>query len=164
MENESQTRREQKVLVEEIGLYFEETYGFSPLMARIHVLLILCPYSGYTFDEIVKYTCSSKSSVSTNLNMLIEKGNIEYFTKSGDRKRYFRNSKSSWKVDLINQAEEVERGLKISQKIGEFNQKHNKEKHSKNKEIGKLYRTYLEMHHQNLKKIIKKMNQLEKTV
>ena len=38
---------------------------------------------------MVTILCASKSTISTHLNHLQDLNKIEYFTKTGDRKKYF---------------------------------------------------------------------------
>lgn len=83
------TIEEDKQFVEEIGVQLE-SLGASPLQSRIIGLLILHTPEGLTFDEIVEFLGASKSSVSTALNFFLSSKHIVYFTKPGDRKRYFK--------------------------------------------------------------------------
>ncbi len=71
-------------------MYFETHDGLSPLSARIFSLLVLSDGEGVTFDEFVERLEASKSSISTNLQLLQSSGRIAYCTKPGDRKRYFK--------------------------------------------------------------------------
>lgn len=151
-------------LVEEIGLYFEKAHQLPPLAARIYGWLVICPKSGHSFDDIVELSKSSKSSVSTNLNLLLQSGCIEYFTKSGERKRYFRLSKDYLKVTLKQYEERVSKELEIVNKISAFNIKHNKKKYKKHQEFGKLFHEYLKTQHKNLRCTINRMNKLEKSI
>ncbi len=151
-------------LIEEIGVHFERTSQIPPLAARIYALLMLCPRAGHSFDEIVELSKASKSSVSTNVNLLLSNGSIEYFTKTGERKRFFRLSKNYLKVKLKKDRDRVSKDLQIARKIDAFNIEYNKEKYEKHRVFGSLYKDYLEMHYTNLETTITKMNQLEKTV
>src|SRR5699024_12490942 len=74
---------------------------------------MLCPRSGHSFDEIVELSQASKSSVSTNINLLLNNGSVEYFTKPGERKRYFRLSKNYLKIRMENYKHQLEEELKI---------------------------------------------------
>lgn len=153
--------KEKQRLVEEIGVHFEKTHQLPPLAARIYALMMLCPEAGHTFDTIMELSQASKSSVSTNINLLLKSGNIEYFTKTGQRKRFFRLSKNYLEVNLKEYEERVSEELFLLDKISTFNYKNNKQKHKKHQKFGRLYRDYLESHHKNLKNTIKKMNELE---
>src|SRR5690606_31154174 len=79
-----------KRLIEEMGVYFESQDILSPLSSRIFAYLALTGNSGATFDEIVEELEVSKSSVSTNLQLLQTMGRVGYYTKPGDRRRYFK--------------------------------------------------------------------------
>ena len=82
---------EKQELIEMYGIHFEHQYNISPLAARILGVLIIdgCK-SGVTFEELVAKMKASKSSISTNLNLLQKMDLINYFTVSGDRKKYFK--------------------------------------------------------------------------
>lgn len=82
---------EKNELIELFGIHFENLYSISPLGGRILATLVIdgCK-SGLTFDELVEKMQASKSSVSTNLNLLLKTNKIEYITLKGDRKKYFK--------------------------------------------------------------------------
>lgn len=82
---------EKSELIELFGIHFERLYNISPLGGRILATLVIdgCK-SGLTFDELVEKMQASKSSVSTNLNLLLKTNKIEYITLKGDRKKYFK--------------------------------------------------------------------------
>lgn len=83
-------KEKRKELIEELGVYFENCEDMSPLAARIFSMLVLSEGNGVPFDEIVEYLEASKSSISTNLQLLQTSGNVTYCTRHGDRKRYFK--------------------------------------------------------------------------
>jgi len=107
-------------LVEELGLHFETLYHLPPLAARIYAILILNGYSGLTFKELMTLTEGSKSSVSTSINLLIQTDKVEYFTKAGDRKRYFKNKKNHLKLRLSNYLTLIETEIGLFQKTSGF--------------------------------------------
>ncbi|KAB1065695.1 GbsR/MarR family transcriptional regulator [Salibacter halophilus] len=82
--------QEEKRLIEDFGVHLEQKEELSPLAARIYATLILQVGYGVTFDELVNDLEASKSSISTNLKMLSQLNLIEYTTKCGDRKKYYR--------------------------------------------------------------------------
>jgi len=79
----------QKELIEEFGNHMQQTGG-QQLCGRILGLLTFSDADEFTFDEIVQELQVSKSSVSVALNTLLMTNKVEYFTRPGDRKRYFR--------------------------------------------------------------------------
>lgn len=80
---------EKKQLVERLGVHFEKIQKMPPLAARIFATLILNGEQGATFDGLVLELEASKSSICTHLNSLEAQQKIRYFTKCGDRKRYY---------------------------------------------------------------------------
>lgn len=153
--------KERERLIEEMGIHFEKRQSLPPLAARIYTMLILCPKPGHSFDDIVELSKSSKSSVSTNLKLLLDRGNIAYFTKSGDRKRYFKLSKNFLELNLKKHQEIVSEELTIFKKIHLHNSQYNKTKYKDNEEFRTLYMQYLENLHQNLEFTISEMKKLE---
>lgn len=82
-------------LVEKLGVHLEKRENLAPVAARIMSLIILTGKRGTTFDDLVTVLCASKSTISTHLNHLLDLQKIEYFTKTGDRKKYFVIDKDS---------------------------------------------------------------------
>jgi DNA-binding transcriptional regulator GbsR (MarR family) len=100
---------QQKHFIEKIGVKTEKM-GYSPLSGRILGALLLAEPPYMTFEDLCDYLSASKSSISTNLNILMKEGinMIEYFTVPGDRKRYFRISFQNWNNHLKNIPDEFQ--------------------------------------------------------
>ncbi|WP_194766186.1 GbsR/MarR family transcriptional regulator [Tamlana sp. I1] len=81
--------KEKMALVEKLGVHLESRDQLAPVAARILSYIILTGKSGTTFEDLVHILCASKSTISTHLNHLLDLNKIEYFTKTGDRKKYF---------------------------------------------------------------------------
>lgn len=94
--------QEIKKLVEKIGVFTEKT-GFQPAVGRVLAYLLVSDPPHKTFDEIQRFLNLSKSSASNALNILMTKEFVDYFTKPGDRKRYFRLNISGWQTQLEKQ-------------------------------------------------------------
>jgi DNA-binding transcriptional regulator GbsR (MarR family) len=107
-------------LIEELGMHFESLYHLPPLASRIYAILILNGYDGMTFDKIMEQTDASKSSVSTSINLLMQTNKIEYFTKAGDRKRYFKNRKNHLKLRLGNYKDLIEKEIALFGKTSAY--------------------------------------------
>lgn len=99
MSSEITLTEKQRDLVEKVGVFHEKA-GLPPAMARVLGLLLVSPVSELSFDEIRETLNLSKSATSNALNMLLNTGKIDYITKSGDRKRYFKNKLNSWKTEF----------------------------------------------------------------
>ena len=78
-----------KDIVERYGLFMEKSLNFAPIEARIFSTLLLAERKGATFEDLVKFLGASKSTVSTNLQKLSSMAVVDYYTKPGDRKKYF---------------------------------------------------------------------------
>ncbi|MCT8339253.1 GbsR/MarR family transcriptional regulator [Luteirhabdus pelagi] len=153
---------EKKKLIEETGLHFEVYGNLPPLAARIFATALLSKEEGYSFDEIMQITQASKSSVSTSLNLLIQLRYLEYYTKSGERKRYYRNGHHNLRGSLEDELRKVTKKVEVIKKIDRFNKEHNLDKFKKNKSIGNIFLDYLENQKQNLKETIDKITEFEK--
>jgi len=92
--------KEKNELREMFGVHFEKLYNIPPLAARIIGVLIIdgCK-SGLTFDTLVETIGASKSSISTNLNLLLKMDKVTYFTICGDRKKYFKAADLSKRLE-----------------------------------------------------------------
>ncbi|QEC51584.1 GbsR/MarR family transcriptional regulator [Anseongella ginsenosidimutans] len=84
-----QGQQDKELLIEEFGQYIETEDKLPPLAARILAHLVIDNHKGITFEEMVELLKASKSSVFTNLNILLHKGRITYYTLPGDRKKYY---------------------------------------------------------------------------
>jgi len=76
-------------LIERLGVHLEEKEQLAPLAARIISTLVLTGKKGVPFDEMVQNLGASKSTISTHLGTLQAVKRISYYTKPGDRKKYF---------------------------------------------------------------------------
>jgi len=89
------TCKERSALVEKLGVLLESKDQIAPVAARIKAYIILKGKTGTTFEDLVSDLCASKSTISTHLNHLLDLKKIVYFTKQGDRKKYFIINKDS---------------------------------------------------------------------
>ena len=105
---------QQRMLVEEVGRYFDQE-GHQPIAGRILGLLLVMDKELYTFDEIIEELKISRSSASIVLRNLQIRGSIEYITLPGDRKRYYRFKT----IDPITLLNEFERKLIILKEMSE---------------------------------------------
>lgn len=80
---------EKQDLVERLGVFMEQKEQLAPVAARIISYVILTGRKGTTFEDLVRDLRASKSTISTHLNHLADLKRIVYFTKPGDRKKYY---------------------------------------------------------------------------
>ncbi|MBI1183116.1 MarR family transcriptional regulator [bacterium] len=95
MERNINLRDNQRELIEKFGVFMDRS-GMSPAEGRVLGLLAVADVTELTFDEIHETLGLSKGAVSNALNRLQNLNRIEYITKPGDRKRYFRLELKSW--------------------------------------------------------------------
>lgn len=156
--------KEKKELIEDVGVLLEERANLSPLASRIYALLILSCYDGMSFEDVVHTMQASKSSVSSNLNVLLQLHYVDYYTKPGDRKRYFRTSQFYIKNTMEQQVHLIDKELKIVQKVNQFNKDYNPQKFKNEKSLGLLFQEHLEEQRTKINEKIEEINQFEKQV
>lgn len=107
---------EQKKLIEKLGVNTEKD-GMPPAPARILALLMISPELELTFDQIRETLNLSKSATSNALNMLLSMERIDYITKSGERKRYFKNRIGAWRQGVKQTFQKLDRGADLFEEI-----------------------------------------------
>ncbi|MCX2680587.1 MarR family transcriptional regulator [Galbibacter sp. EGI 63066] len=115
-------QKQKKEIIEEMGVYFECHGNLSPLSSRIFAYLVLCGEDGATFDKMLEELEMSKSSASTNLQLLQSMGRIGYYTKPGDRKRYFKISIENSINRLDEKINSWEKEKQLHQKVYRYRQ------------------------------------------
>ena len=95
---------EQKVLIEKLGVLHEKS-GIQPAAARVLSLLLVSDNPELTFEEIIDALGISKSAASNAINLLLNINRLEYVTKPGERKRYFRTRLAQWEKSMREELE-----------------------------------------------------------
>ncbi|WP_348798352.1 GbsR/MarR family transcriptional regulator [Flavobacterium adhaerens] len=155
-------QKEKEELIEMFGIHFESIYNVPPLAARIMGLLILdgCK-QGLTFEDIVTKIGASKSSVSTNLHLLLNSERIYYHTFAGDRRKYFKAAPFSNRlanyIKVINHEKELIDKLTIYR-----SQTMSCKQESHNLEHAKAYKSYVQNIEDILLKSIEEFKEIEK--
>jgi len=121
-------------LVEKLGVMFEGP-GVQPAAARITALLIISDKTELTFDEIRETLKLSKSATSNAINLLLNVKRIDYITKPGDRKRYFRSDITHWQEGLAEKFDEMN---KLSTILAEVLRQRTSETPEFNKNLAEL--------------------------
>jgi DNA-binding transcriptional regulator GbsR (MarR family) len=138
----------------ELSLHFETEHDFPPLASKIYSLLILCKTKYLTFDEIKKLTQSSKSSVSNQLNYLIDEGRVDFDYKGDKRKRYFKTKQDYLKKTLESHLSNIQKEIDILTKIN-----HYKEDKDFNKNLVAIFKNHLMREKNNILSTIDQLNQ-----
>lgn len=116
--------REKTALIEELGVHLEND-NLPPVAARIFATLILNGNKGVTFDQLVCDLKAGKSTVSSHLEHLQLTNKIKYFTKAGDRKRYFTINDGLIQNMVEQMITKWESEKKIHRKVLDYKKKHN---------------------------------------
>ncbi|TRZ45866.1 GbsR/MarR family transcriptional regulator [Robertkochia solimangrovi] len=112
--------KRRKDLVEQLGVFIEMKDDLPPMAGRILAHLIMESEHGVTFDELVETLQASKSTISTNLNLLVKLNRIDYYTKSGERKRYYRITPFHFRERIEMLLENWQKEREIHIKLMEF--------------------------------------------
>ncbi|CAM1339276.1 Transcriptional regulator [Tenacibaculum aestuarii] len=102
----NQVEKKKCELVEKLGIFLEKKEQMAPVAARIFSHIILTGKQGTTFEDLVSGLCASKSTISTHLNHLQDLKKVNYFTKTGDRKKYFVLNKDTMLQGISDMVEE----------------------------------------------------------
>lgn len=158
----SDIQKEKEELIEMFGIHFESLYNLPPLGSRIlGTLIIDSCRAGITFDELVERMGASKSSVSTNINLLLKLGKINYYTLPGDRKKYFKPSPFSERLNNYMKMIEFEKVL--INRIMDYREKTAEcEAERCNLDNIKAYKEHVLDIEQSLLKTIEKLKKIEK--
>lgn len=147
-------------LVEKLGIHFERKKQMAPMAARIFSYVILTGKQGTTFEDLVSNLCASKSTISTHLNHLQDLKKITYFTKTGDRKKYFIMDHDTMIRDIGNLIEEWKSEQQLHLEIMDFKRDANKSLSDENKFDLQFHESFVEFHDEAIKSI----NKLKETI
>ena len=101
--------------------FYGEAFHLPPLAAKIYSYLIFdFDRNGVAFDEFVDIFAASKSSISSNLNLLLNLNIITDFNKIDERKRFFVMNEKYMKVRFEEIIVKMERELLILDKLKSF--------------------------------------------
>lgn len=123
---ESNICKEKMALVERLGVHLEKREQLAPVAARILSYIILTGKQGTTFEDMVNILCASKSTISTHLNHLQDLNKIVYFTKTGDRKKYFMINKDMVIHHIDNMMQEWQEVKALHLEIREYKKEVNR--------------------------------------
>ncbi|WMI67108.1 transcriptional regulator [Aestuariibaculum sp. YM273] len=120
------TCKERSTLIEKLGVFLENKEQLAPVAARIMAYAILKGKAGTTFEDLVVDLCASKSTISTHLNHLQDLKKIEYFTKPGDRKKYFIIKRDTILISIDQMVESWNTEKEVHLEIRDYKEKVNK--------------------------------------
>jgi len=141
MNSEKSLEIRKKELVEKFGVFMERQENLPPIAARIFASLVVNKDNGTTFDELVVFLAASKSTISTNIQLLSNRGMLTFYTKPGDRKKYFILSPESLLSRVEEEIIQYRTEYQIVKEIAEFREEINEQKAD---EIGNNSYPYLD--------------------
>ncbi|QOW10949.1 transcriptional regulator [Kaistella flava (ex Peng et al. 2021)] len=110
-----------KEIFREMVKFYGEAFHLPPLAAKIYSYLIFdFDRNGVSFDEFVEIFCASKSSISSNLNLLLNLNIITDFNKIDERKRFFMMNEKYMKLRFEEIIEKMEKELLILNQLKDF--------------------------------------------
>jgi DNA-binding transcriptional regulator GbsR (MarR family) len=161
---EEALQKKKDLLVEKLGIHLENKDNLAPVEARILSYVMLTGKQGTTFEDLVSNLSASKSTVSTHLNHLQDLKKVEYFTKTGDRKKYFvlnRDTIIQGVTALVNHWEEQKQ---LHLEIMDFKINANKALEEDTKFILHFHEDYIEFLNEATQSILKlRTNIIQKT-
>lgn len=122
----NQAEKRKCELVEKLGIFLEKKEQLAPVAARIFSYIILTGKQGTTFEDLVSSLCASKSTISTHLNHLQGLKKVSYFTKTGDRKKYFTLNNDTMLQGISSMVEEWEAEKELHLEVKEYKEDINK--------------------------------------
>lgn len=139
----------QKQLVERVGVAHERD-GLPPAVARILAMLLVADETEHTFEDVQAELGLSKSAVSNALNFLLMSKSIDYITRPGDRKRYFRSAIHHWPDHLSTKLKGM---LEIKALMSEVLQQRTQDTPEFNQHLAELV-DFMSFIHQEIPKLI----------
>ncbi|MDO3695721.1 transcriptional regulator [Wenyingzhuangia sp. chi5] len=127
-------KKEKCELVEKLGVHFEKKEGLAPVAARVFSYIVLNGKGGTTFEELIENLCASKSTISTHLTHLQGLNKIKYYTKTGDRKKYYIMNYDSMVQGINKTIDDWNEEMKIHQEVMAYKLTVNQLKETPNEE------------------------------
>jgi DNA-binding transcriptional regulator GbsR (MarR family) len=138
----------QKRLIEKLGVFFEGQ-GRTPAEARIIALLLVADQLEMTLEEIQQTLNISKSAVNNAVNVLMLTQQLEYVTKPGDRKKYYKSKIEQWMSHVEEHVEKALEGRTLLREALEQRTKSTKEFNIALKDMID-FMEFVQSHHQDL--------------
>ena len=105
----------------EMMKFYGETLNLPPLSAKIYAYLIFdFERKGICFEEFVEVFSASKSSVSSNLNLLLNADLIIDFNKINERKRFFTINENYIQIRFTTIINRMKREVSILDKLNDY--------------------------------------------
>ncbi len=143
-----------KELFQEMVCFYGHSLGIPPLAAKIYAYLVFdFQRKGVVFDELVDVFAASKSSISSNLQILQNLQLITDFNKIDERKRYFQINTDYPKIRFTSIVNDLQKEVKLMEKLYQYNS-------NKTDVQSQRFEIYTELLYSNIKNINETLNKL----
>lgn len=133
---------------------YGKIFNLPPLAAKIYAYLIFdFERKGLTFDDLIEIFSASKSSVSTNLNLLLNNNLIQDLNKLDERKRYFTANENFVKIRFQEISERLKEEIRIINSLENFHKSKSEDEIKKSK----IYKDLLNSNIENIEKSLSKL-------
>lgn len=146
---------DKKELFEEMNIHFHEEHNLPPLASKIYSTLILSGDEPKTFEEIIELTGACKSSVSNQLNFLLEEDRIDFHYGNNKRKRFFKIKRDYLSKTLEVHLEKIQKEIAVLSKVINYKTSQNLDK-----KLVDIFKTHLENEKDNTIDTINNLNQI----
>ena len=142
-----------KQLFREMVKFYGYVFHLPPLAAKIYAYLILdFERNVDSFDGFVEVFSASKSSVSSNLNLLLNLNIIKDFNKLDERKRFFVMNEKYMKIRFEEIIVKMEREVSILDQLKAF-------RNTKDENILRKFEIYTALFSKNISNIKETLDQ-----
>ena len=143
-----------KEIFQDFANFYGKIYGLPPLAAKIYAFLIFdFEREGMSFDELVEAFAASKSSVSSNLNFLLQINLIKDFNRIDERKRYFKLNDEYPRIRFGEVVKKMQTELNILDRFHQYR----KERGYDFTEKHEIYTSLLKNNIENIENSLKKL-------
>ena len=143
-----------KEIFREMVKFYGETLNIPPLAAKIYAYLIFdFEKKGICFDEFVHVFAASKSSVSANINLLLNAKLINDFNTIKERKRFFRINENYINIRFEEIISKMKKEILILDQLNEFRKSKDQEEFQK----FEIYRSLLIKNIKNIEETLHKI-------
>ncbi len=137
-------------IFQDLVSFSAQTFNLPPLSSKIYAYLVFdFDRNGISFDDLVEVFCASKSSISSNVNLLLSRKLIRDFSKINERKRLFVINEIFQRLRFEQIIDKLEREVQILDKLKDF--------HGKPDEKLEIYRELLANNITSIKQSLSKL-------
>ncbi|KQT18066.1 transcriptional regulator [Chryseobacterium sp. Leaf404] len=152
----NRTHFDEKIFQDAVRFY-GTVFSIPPLASKIYAYLLFdFQKKGVTFDEFVEVFGASKSSVSTNIGLLLNAELIVDMNKIDERKRFFYINEDFKRIRFEKIVQKMQDELRLLDALEHFNQNSNTN-YKENNQRMTAYKELLNLSINNIKESLNKL-------